>query len=134
MTTRTHSPLRQAQDAAKARGAKTFHWAEPCINGHTGLRYAANGNCLQCISLHNRARYSKPDHERQLRLSYANSKLVQVRHDTATMSDATAAKDMVRSLTGRSPSLSLLHKAGLRLLTTYLSNAPAASSVMALFS
>jgi len=134
MTTRTHSPLRQAQDTAKARGAKTFSFHEPCINGHSALRYATNGNCTQCIALHNRNRYGKPDHERQLRLTYANGKLAQITQDAATLADARASKDSVREITGRQPSLSLLHKAGLRLLTTYLGNAPAASTVMALFS
>jgi hypothetical protein len=135
MNTHKHSPLRRAQEAARARGDKTFFHDQPCRNGHTGLRYSASGNCIQCNAIHNRNRYGKSDAERQLKLSImANCVRTQLSQDTATVADTKAAKDKLLQITGRPVSLSLMHKAGMHLLNTYLSSAPAASSVMALFS
>ena len=28
--------------------AKTYATEKPCLRGHTGLRYASTGNCVQC--------------------------------------------------------------------------------------
>lgn len=134
MTNRIHSPIRQAQDAALARGAKTFTFPEPCRNGHLAPRYAVNGNCTRCTADHNRNRHSKPDHMRQLKLHIANGRVTQLTQDSLTVSNTEVAKDRLLEITGRPVSLSLMHKAGMRLLTAYLNNAPAASNVMALFS
>jgi hypothetical protein len=134
MNTQQHSPLRRAQEAARARGDKTFFHEQPCRNGHTGLRYSASGNCIQCNAIHNRNRYGKSDAERQLKLALANCVRTQVSQDTATVADTKAAKDKLLQIIGRPVSLSLMHKGGIRLLNSYLSSAPTASSVMALFS
>src|SRR4051812_47238688 len=106
MTNRNHSPLRQAQEAALARGDKTFNFPDqPCRNGHLASRYAGNGNCTRCTAEHNRNRHCKPDHQRQLKLTLANGRVTQLTQDAPTIANAEAAKSKLLEITGRPVSL-----------------------------
>src|SRR5438067_9062561 len=116
MTNPRHSPLRLAWDASKARGEKTFTLDQPCRNGHANaVRYTQNGVCVRCAAENNRTRKHKPAHQRQLKLTLANGRVTQLTQDSPTLANTEAAKDKLLEITGRPVSLSLMHKAGMRL-------------------
>lgn len=122
MTSRRWSPLRDAQERARAAELHTFTISIPCPRGHRTPRYASNGNCVQCAS-HSRGS-TKPEAERQLKLKSENSHVTQITVDTETADNVTKAKRYLREVIGRPVSASLIHRAGIALLADYLRGKP----------
>ena len=127
MTSNRWSPLRDAQERARAAGHHTFTISKPCPRGHLGPRYASNGNCVQCSS-HSRAT-TKPEAERQLKLTSKKSHITQITLDEDTAGNVDKAKRFLREVIGRPVSTSLIHRAGITLLADYLRGKPDTSDI-----
>ena len=127
MTSTRWSPLRDAQERARAAGHHTFTISKPCPSGHVGPRYASNGNCVQCAS-HSR-KTDKPEAERQLKLKSDRSHVTQVTLDEDTANNVDKAKRFLREVIGRPVSTSLIHRAGITLLADYLRDKPDTSTI-----
>jgi hypothetical protein len=120
MSSNRWSPLRAAQERARAAGHHTFAISLPCPRGHLGPRYASNGNCVQCASRSTKS--TKPEAERQLKLTSKKSHITQVTLDEETAANVTKAKRYLSEVVGRPVSTSLVHRAAIRTLALYLRN------------
>lgn len=121
------SPLREAQERAKAAGLRIFTIPIACPRGHLTARYASNGNCVQCGS-HSRAT-TKPEAERQLKLKSDKSHVTQITLDEATAANVERVKRYLREVIGRPVSNSLIHRAGIAVLLNHLRNTSDATDI-----
>jgi hypothetical protein len=130
MTSTSRSVIRQARDSAWARGDQTFTISTPCAAGHFGPRYASNGCCVACKEQHNTHR--KPEAERKMRLASNDTRTVQFHIDPTTASLSAVSRKRFGEITGRPVSGSVIHKAAITLLASYLSRNVTASDLKAL--
>src|SRR3569832_472344 len=101
-TGNTKSPIREAWDAAKARGDRTFTVPFPCARGHTAERYTSNGICSACSKAGNQHRFNPELRKRKL--MNASGKFVQVKQDKETAELGETISNRIKELTGQAVS------------------------------
>lgn len=130
MHTPPRSAIREAQEAARTRGDRTFVVSDPCANGHTAERRTSNGICITCATEYRTK--AKPKDQRLLRLPATDMRLVQLHQDNTTASLAATSRKRFQELTGRPISKSVVYRAAIRALALYLSNATNPAEVKSL--
>ena len=125
------SLIREAWDNARARQDHTFTVSVPCARGHTsGVRYASNGACVDCIKASNSNRFNPK--ARKKRLAEADGKLVQLKQDKSTAALGQVVGKRIQELTGQAVSHSIIYRAAIAVLAAQLSENISAANVRAL--